>query len=213
MRFVDRLSRYPDRGATGSALVHVPRAQPRRWRVGTWLLLLLLVIAYLAWPYWSATRLASALERGDREALDGLVDWPAVAEGLRVDLNGLLVKRMAQDGVTLSSAAAEGALMPDTIDDVASIMATPDGLAWLLSENGNIGAVVGGVGEGESFAGLADDLRARTSSAVFTSPMAFRVRLTPAENAANRPLVAVMRLRDGGWRLTRLFLPTTAPAT
>ena len=54
------------------------------------LLILGVVIAYAAYPYWSLYRLGEALEAGNEGSLKHYVDWPSVRSGLKEDLSGML---------------------------------------------------------------------------------------------------------------------------
>lgn len=95
--------------------------------------------AYVAWPYYTLYRINHALESGDRSALEGLVDWPAVEGGIRSDID---IRRSVPVSEGDEGASGEGSvtgrlagiLAPAMNDMLVQAYASPEGLARVIRE-------------------------------------------------------------------------------
>jgi hypothetical protein len=90
--------------------------------------------AYVAWPYYSLQQLRLSLDAGDTEAVDRLVDWPAVRAGLEADLGQTSAAPTAADSETSKDIASRlaGMLAPAMTDMMIDAYASPVGLSRLL---------------------------------------------------------------------------------
>ncbi len=163
------------------------------------------LVVYLLWPYVTLYLLDRAIGAADEIALEQLVDWAAVQDGLRDDMNAALGQAL-RDGEGPVEGALAGALAaligPGIIDRLVESYVAPSGLAMMLrSEQPNGSA--GGDAEHKT-----PRLIEQVDYAFFAGPTTFRVRLKPPD--ANEQVTALLRFRDLDWRRTRAFLPLDA---
>lgn len=94
-------------------------------------LLVLFAIAYFGSPYLAARNLKEAAKSVDADALESSVDFPAVRDSLKSQLNAALVKKMSKDASMKSNPFAGLGLMmaPAIIDRMVDSFVTPDGIA------------------------------------------------------------------------------------
>jgi hypothetical protein len=184
----------PTVGSPASSLGPEPSTpkKPRRFaRFAGWLLLIGLL--WCGWAGYALFDLATAVESGDAVALERRVDWLAVRQSLRDDLNTRLKSGDATAGANadgLSSERAIAALIRSTHFNNRGWDIPPDA----RDENRQARGV--------------DLLRVRY--AFFTGgPFAFRVDLRPDSDTVKRPLVLLFKWR-GDWQLTRVLLPADA---
>src|ERR1700758_3743806 len=147
-----------------------------------------IVLAYVIYPYVALYRLGEAIRYGDASTLQSMVDWPAVREGIKEDICDLVTDEP-------SEAKHGGKLPPFGAGFVRGIAAnaidsrvTPETLAAVAQQPA--------VSKGASV---------QVSWAFFASPSAFVVDL----NAPGQPtpIRLEMDLRDGVWQVTRVWLP------
>jgi hypothetical protein len=170
------------------------------------LLILGVVIAYAAYPYWSLYRLGEALEVGDEGSLKRYVDWPSVRSGLKEDLSGMLSR---ETGRAIASGEGEEPLSGMLAATIGNAMleplidglVTPEGLAAMIRE----GSSKEGAPTSDSQSNGRDGgLSRRLSFAFFTGPATFEAVF---ETEEGEDVVAVMRLNGLRWQLVRLRLP------
>jgi hypothetical protein len=87
---------------------------------------IVLLLAYLASPYFSFWRFRTALRSGDSAAISSRIDFPAV----RASLKKQLVARFAR---ATTGHTRWGNLGPTLIDAIIDAYVTPEGIAALLS--------------------------------------------------------------------------------
>jgi hypothetical protein len=112
----------------------------REMGIKSWLFAIVVVVAaaYVAWPYYTLYRINSALETGEYAALEGLVDWPAVEDGMRGDIEEKRAvpsggaESEAEDGSVTGQLA--GILAPAMNDMLVQAYANPKGLARVIQE-------------------------------------------------------------------------------
>ena len=181
---------------------------------------LLLPGLYIAYPYYTVHRLGQALDSGDRVALEALVDWQSLRQGLKDDLNALLADAMVAGGATdepggLLARGLATMLGPTLIDRTVDSYLTPAGVARLAVNGGQIelGAETERAEEkpgsepGRNGA-ITDQID--VTYAFFSTPDTFRIDVVNADQPEKEPLVAILQLRGLSWRLTRLILPELA---
>jgi hypothetical protein len=77
-------------------------------------------VCWIAWPYYAAYDLATALRDGDSVALENRVAWDSVRQSLRADLNAILLRDVGSNNL----AAAIG---PAIINQMIEGFVTPQG--------------------------------------------------------------------------------------
>lgn len=173
------------------------------------LLLLVLLIAYAAYPYWSLYRLGEALEAGDEGALKQHVDWPAVRSGLKEDLSGVLSRETGRAIASGDGDAAVGGLLASAIgkallDPLVDSLVTPEGLAAMIREGRARKSGATPDRQSGPTTGDRNVLWEHLSFAFFTGPATFEA-VFEAEDGEE--VVGVMQLNGMRWQLVRLRLP------
>jgi hypothetical protein len=159
-------------------------ARPRRVWTRRILVPLLLVLAYLAWPYLTLWRLDRALVADDQAALDSLVDLGAI--------RGEILRKVNKESPSLIGPLSDAFI--DWLEQGIRRNGTETldrqvDLAWvrqrLLSHSPPGG-------------GLTPSL----THAFFQDPLHFVLRVGPPDRA---PVLAVLSFRGLGWRLAALY--------
>jgi hypothetical protein len=104
-----------------------------------WLILGILVVVaaaglYLASPLMAFRSLAEAAETGDEAGLERMVDFPAVRESLKDQLNARLIGALRKDPALSEGPFGQlGALLgPSIVDQVVNVALTPQGVAAMV---------------------------------------------------------------------------------
>ena len=163
----------------------------------TWPLLVTVLgagVAYAAYPYVTLYRLGSAIRSADAAALESLVDWPAVREGIKEDVCDLGSDdpgpKTGRDLPPFGASFVRG-IMSGSIDKTV----TPQAL--LAATTGSVP-----VSRPPQQPRGAD---VHVKWAFFDSPTTFMVDLQPPGLAD--PIKLEMDLRHGEWRVQRVWLP------
>lgn len=100
------------------------------------LLILALIAIYVASPWLAAARLAEALKSADADAIDRMVDFPAVRASLSSQITSRMNAEMRSDPETANNpfAGLVTLLAPALVNQVVGMVVTPDGLAKLSRE-------------------------------------------------------------------------------
>ena len=153
--------------------------------------IVLAVIAWVAWPYYAVNDLVTAVRDGDVQRLERRVDWPAVEAGVREDLSAMAIRRGDAPGVVLG---------PRLIDSILDQMVTPERVMQLLRAER-------GLGEGAPAAGKIGSVDwSRINWAFFSgSPTSFLVDVKTADGRESN--VKLLFHWNGDWTLHRLILP------
>lgn len=172
------------------------------------------IIAYAVSPYLTLYRLGDAIRRGDAHALEGLVNWDKVREGIAEDIcDNFFAQPPAADNQRQSAASADpSALPPFGFSFVRGIASNA------IDENVTPAALVSAAQrfQGVTTAGDAPanppPARAnpRVIWAFFDGPTSFSIELLPPGNATgHKPIRIEMEMRRGTWKVTRAWLPTS----
>jgi hypothetical protein len=168
----------------------------RRWLS---LSLILLGLAYLAYPYVTAWRIDRAVTARDTTTLESLIDWPLLRERLKADVKQALVEAARdhpdnEEAEAVIGAALAALLVPTVIDSAVDEIVTPENLAANIATQ-ELAA------EGHSPLSL-------VRYAFFDSPTVFRVDLRDPGSPDAPGLTVLMELQaDGVWRVTTVKLP------
>ncbi len=174
--------------------------------------LLTVLLAYAATPYLTLYRLASSIRRGDAVALESLVDWDQVREGIKEDVCDTVFDEPSPGAGTATKDA--DALPPFGFSFVRGIAGsaidenvTPAGVVMAASQFEAVSP------SGRSLAAPAGGAASqpRIVWAFFASPTVFHVELLPPSEAGfGRDRIRI-RMDFGltGWKVTRAWLPAS----
>ncbi|OYX31099.1 MAG: hypothetical protein B7Y99_10865 [Caulobacterales bacterium 32-69-10] len=177
--------------------------------------IVLAALWYVLSPFQAFAALAEAARVGDRGKLEAMVDFPAVRESLKEQLNARLTTALSGDS-SLSNGpfGALGALLgPTVVDQVVEAAVTPDGVAAMVrSGRAPLSDVTPGktalpppVAETPAASEGATPPKKKTR---FAYSDLNHVRATTVSNdSAQTPLTWVLERRGLGWKLVRIELP------
>ncbi len=153
--------------------------------------LLTVGLLYAGYPYVTLYRLGQAIRNGDAAKLETMVDWYSVREGIKEDLCDLVIDepKQAQAGDKLPPFGA--GFVRGIATNAIDRRVTPEALVAATQD-----PVASEPAQGASV---------RVSWAFFSSPSAFVVDLRTPGQAT--PIRLQMDFRDGGWQVTRVWLP------
>ena len=207
----------------------VPRIEPpRQFRGWLFTIPVLVIVGWIVWPYYALYDLAVAVRDGDVSALEARVAWDSVRQGLRGDLNAMLLQKINTDAATdKSSGAAVGTglavvLGPVVVDRMVDSYVTPQVVAAArrAAKNDDASSDAEKVPKGFNEAiQAARHFRVDQIKYAFFSggPLSFRVEFTPDHDPPFQHPTGLRFQWDGTWRLTRLLLPldvlNTLPTT
>lgn len=166
-----------------------------------------LLAFYVASPYYAFHELTRAAKTGDRDGLADAVDFPAVREDFKAQLNAALLAKMGGDaGLKNNPLAAIGMLIaPAIVDRMIDVVITPDGIAQMVTEAHM-------PRPGQTARPQGDNPHVSTHSAYASLD---RFKVTAVDDAKpTESLVFVMERRGlFGWKLVRIELPPAALAS
>jgi hypothetical protein len=177
---------------------------------------LLALIWYVISPFQAFASLAEAARVGDRGKLEALVDFPAVRQSLKQQLNTRLSTALSSDrALSQGPFGALGALLgPTVVDQVVDAAVTPDGVAAIV-RSGRAPLADVAVGK-TALPPPAEVAPPATAEAAPTAKKKTRfaysdlnhVRATTlSSDTAKTPLTWVLERRGLGWKLVRIELP------
>jgi hypothetical protein len=148
-------------------------------------------------PYMAVNKLQAAAERGDAEALNEMVDFPALRTSVKTNLQTAVSRGIQKDGGTF--AAIGGALTGMIVEPVVNAAVTPQGIGLLMQ-----GKSPGGEDDsGDDDANRRDDVKIQRR---WEAADKFVVQYRDRESGDDR-LALVMR-RDGlRWKLAGVRFP------
>ena len=166
----------------------------------------LAVAAYVGSPFWAFQQLKEAAETGDRDRLAALVDFPAVREDLKRQVDSGVVKLAREaSGVGFPAVMAFGKLGSLLGDRAVDKLVTPKAIATMVS----LGRSPRDPQAREEAAEAQSGKAAPQPSVhyAYLSPDRFRVALAP--NAQSDVAAALILQRQGlfSWRVEQIELP------
>jgi hypothetical protein len=149
-------------------------------------------VVYGAYPYVTLYQLGQAVRHGDASSLATMVDWGAVREGIKEDICDLVIDETpeAKGGGQLPPFGA--GFVRGITGNAVDARVTPEALAAVAAQEPVRRQDPRGA-------------EMRVTWAFFASPGAFLVDLQAA--GQSEPIRLQMDFRDGGWRVTRVWLP------
>ncbi|HKM60969.1 MAG TPA: DUF2939 domain-containing protein [Acidisphaera sp.] len=162
-----------------------------------------IAFAYGAYPYVTLYRLGYAIRHGDSTALETLVDWDGVREGLKEDVCDAMAEEPADPAEATALPARDDAALP------AFGSGFMRGIAGNVIDNNVTPAAI--VAAAQADDRLAPSVRRSQDQpqiawAFFDSPTEFSVQLRPPGEHA-KPIRVRMEMRHGEWKVTRAWLP------
>lgn len=168
-------------------------------------LLVALVIAAVGWyiasPYVAFYHLQRAAKAGDRATLEDEVDFPAVREDFKAQLNAALMAKLGGDpGLKDNPLAAIGLLLgPPVIDRAVDLYVTPDGIAQMVAK-----------ARTPKQGARPENTQQVVTHTAYVSLNRFQATVTGSDDS-DKPLVFVLERRGlFDWKLVRIELPLDA---
>jgi hypothetical protein len=165
----------------------------------------LFLAAYGGSPYWAVQQLREAARTGDQEKLEAHVDFPAVRDSIKSQLNAAIAERVQAEGDAENNPfAVLGAMLaPAIVEQAVNAYVTPDAIAKMVKD-GEAPTGADAVAPEEESAKEED--KAKLSYA-YSSLDRFKATVT-SEDQPDEPLVMTMERRGMfGWKLVRIDLP------
>jgi hypothetical protein len=168
--------------------------------------LLIIVLAYAAYPYIALYRLGDAIRGGDAGDVEGKVDWPSLRQGLKDDLNTHFAAKAGADSDD-TMAALGTVIAGKMISSVVDSTVTPSGLSVIM-QTGRAGPTIV-----HDIAPAVPEMQKdrplpRVASSGFHGLGAFEAEIAPREGDGNGKLLKVrLELEGGYWMLTHVYLP------
>ncbi len=187
-------------------------------RVGTVVTILLALaaiafaVAYVASPVLAFHDLQQAARAGDRDRLEALIDFPAVREDLKRQVDAGLVKLARKSsGVGFWPLEALGIVGSAVGDRAIDKLVTPDAIALMASEGRRPGGKRAKANKGDDAATDASPAQAPADKPVvryaYLTPDAFRVSIAPASHP-DLPVGLILQRRSVfAWRVVAIRLP------
>ena len=173
---------------------------------------LLLVLAYAAWPYWSAWQLRAAVKARDLPAIERGVDWPTLRANLKQTISANLKDETRSPEAGAVSRVLKRTFGPFVANRVIDVAVTPRSLAQLLAGRlaaGEIKREASPQGvDGEADTAVADPLSPRRLRwAFFETPTRFRIEVADRTEPAKR-VVSILALQGASWKLVDVYYRT-----
>jgi len=169
------------------------------------LLILVLIAAYVAYPYLALYRLGEALRAQDLGAVEAKVDWPKLRQGIKDDVNAALVAKVKPeegDDLAAFGIALAGKLAGPVIDTAV----TPAGLvAVAAADRPTLATLATRIYVSTS----PDRPLPRLAGSSFSGLTGFEATVMPkGADGDDRAVQLRFELEGGYWMLTRVQLPT-----
>lgn len=146
----------------------------------------MIALGYVTYPYVTLYRLEEALHSGDAQTLRTLVNWPAVRDGIKHDIDDRPGGAVAKGELPGFGASFVSGIATQAVDQHV----TPEALVQAVHDTGPAHR---------------HDAGMQVNWAFFDSPTQFMVSLTALGQTA--PIRLQMRLHDSAWRVDRVWLP------
>lgn len=169
-------------------------------------LFVVLVLAFVAYPYLSLYLVYRSIENGDEAALEHQADWDKVRAGFSEDLSDAAAREAARNGERLGAAGEilTNAIAPAIVGGLIDTYVTPRGVIALVRSGGDLNEPP----KRDEPAGKAKDgEKVAVTWAFFDAPDRFRISFEDPENADLTGVSLLLALEGVEWKITRLKLP------
>lgn len=147
--------------------------------------ILFIAISYIAYPYATLYRLGTAIQTGNAQTLQTLVDWSSVRQGIKHDVGDAQYAKQPADELPAFGSSFVRNVASNTIDQ----RVTPQGLVAATHRS----AVASG------------GANVHVGWAFFDDPTHFVVSLQAGNQIT--PIRLELSLQDMQWKVTRVWLP------
>lgn len=182
----------------------------------------LVVLGWIAWPYYALYDFATSIDQGDQLRLEHRIAWDDVRRGLRDDFSALILQNVRENGGAESALGTGLALLmgPAIINSAIDNYVTPGAIAAAI-RSGKVpvpsAAQIGGSAVDQGPAPTLDNSQQRrlpwelVRYAFFSGgPLSFRVDIAPNNAETSQRPVTLLFKWTGDWKLSRIFLPLDA---
>ena len=192
-----------------------------RWLMRVLVPIVLLLVAYAAWPVYSALEIRDAVIAGDTQTLNRKVEWDALRASLKASITPETIARLTADPQAPKPTLwqrVKAAVAPSMADTVIDRYVTPEHLPVLLGyRQVHQGTVQPAPGLAEPTTALADTWLAgsgldrfasfwvRVRRAVFYSPTRFLLDVEDKYRPGRR-YIGTLELKGFEWKLTSLSI-------
>jgi hypothetical protein len=167
-----------------------------RWIAGA----LLILAAYVAYPFWTIERINSAIANRDATTLNALIDWSAIRSDMKREARGILLKDkslndQSKDGMATLGMMIGLGLGGTMIDAMVDTVMTPEALLKLgekTQANSNIA--------GKSLWDFVDGVRV-------ISPTMLEISLQSPDPTIKGKAAAILEFQGAQWRVSHLIVP------
>jgi hypothetical protein len=183
-------------------------------------LVLVAILGWIAWPYYAVYDLVTAVREGDASALESRVVWESVRQGLRDDLNAVLLKRLNTETRTNEPGAALGTglaavLGPAIINRMIDSYVTPQAIATFnRSGKTELPPTAISTPQKDFSETIQEARRVRWDQVQYAffsgGPLTFKVEFIPEHDPPIKNPITLLFKWAGNWRLTRILLPADA---
>jgi Protein of unknown function (DUF2939) len=175
-------------------------------------ILLVIVLAYAAWPVWSAWQLRSAVKARDLPGIEVRVDWPTLRANLKQTIAANLKDESRSPDAGAVSKALKRTLGPFVAGRVIEAAVTPRTLAYVLAGRLAASEIKRDVPEAAESdaeaAAISDPLSPRRLRwAFFETPTRFRIEVADRTEPGKR-VVSVFALQGVSWKLVDVYYRT-----
>jgi hypothetical protein len=196
-----------------------PIAEPPISRQRSWARLIapvlaLLIMGWIAWPYYAVFSLADAVQTGDISTLERRVDWTGVRQALRGDLNARLLKNFGGKKVDASDAMATGfaaMLGPAVINNLIDGYVTPQAIAAFSRKAASPAPTDNGASSNNLDKAISQVRRTHWEHVKYAffsgGPFSFVVDILPPNDPPLKAPINLVFHWNGDWRLVKVNLP------
>lgn len=169
------------------------------------LVILLLLGAWAAGPFWAVHNIRNAIQAQDTAALSEHIDFPALRVSFKQQLDDQLARRAGTDAQSSVLGAIALQMAGGLTEGIVDLLATPAGLGALIEGRAMMHRVTGGgVDPDDPYVHSPPGDPLEGAKYAFESPSRFTITLHPQ---AESPLVVVMTRTGLRWRVTEVRLP------
>ena len=166
------------------------------------LLLIVLCLGYIVWPYISVWKLYGAIRAENPEAISDRIDFPSLRISLKEQMNAFVMKEMVNDKNMDDNpfAGLAAVFLPKMVESMVEAYVTPAGITQMF-ESGAFKAGKPSEGQKTSSEPASERLK-KIKFAFFSNPAKFVIKTEDVD--------FVLRLRDWTWKLTEVRLAQAA---
>lgn len=171
-------------------------------KIGVAVVVVVLVLGYMfASPYITVNQMKAAVRNHNADALSEHVDFPALRQSLKEQLNASFLKKMAQEVEDDNQFAAFGvALGGVVVEKMVDVAVTPAGITQIMS-----GQQFGFEESGGALTGQVQKEPFADATMSYESFKKFVITVRDSESGEN--VKYVLKRKGMGWKLSEIMLP------